>query len=252
MGRAADEHGAVPAVFSSTAEWLLRRTLPRRACSTAALREGGTGTEVRLSDEYRRGRDLGYGLFSNPGRGSQTASVRSLLRLRRPIGQPTCSHTAGDCRQPPCSRTAHRLVASALALPDDGDCASGAVDHGVTHRAEEHPLERTPTACADHHQAGVGRGVDQCELGRGSPRRGSSLSTRGGFRALAAAASAIRVAEARSSRSSTSSIWCPPVQVMTSRAADAVAARAAAKPTAAAASAEPSVPTTTRCSGPIR
>jgi hypothetical protein len=36
---------------------------------------------------------------------------------------------------------------------------------------------------------------------------------------------------------------------MTSKAADA-AARSAAKPTAAAASAEPSVPTTTRCSGP--
>jgi hypothetical protein len=40
------------------------------------------------------------------------------------------------------------------------------VDHGVTDRAEKHPLERTPTASADHHQAGAGRGVDQGDLCR--------------------------------------------------------------------------------------
>ena len=88
---------------------------------------------------------------------------------------------------------------------DDGDGAGGAVDHGVADRAEQHRLEGAPAARADHHQAGVGGGVDQGDARRGSPRRGSVTVSSGWVAcARSAADSAIRSAEARSSCSSTS------------------------------------------------
>ena len=55
--------------------------------------------------------------------------------------------------------------ASCLPLADDGNRAAGAVDHGMTDRSEEHPLECSPATGADHHQAGVGGGTDERELG---------------------------------------------------------------------------------------
>jgi hypothetical protein len=83
--------------------------------------------------------------------------------------------------------------ATAGGVTDDRNSAPCAVDDRVTDRAEQHSLERTPSAGTDDHHARVGRGVDQgelcgavldesreCQLGMGLPqpvrgRRGDVL-----------------------------------------------------------------------------
>ena len=101
-------------------------------------------------------------MWSNPLAGG--AALGSGASLRPPAQATVRSsyrseHRRGAFVEPPCPRTTNRLLASTPGPPTTATAHPGAVDHGVADRAEKHPLERTPTARADHHHTGLGRGV---------------------------------------------------------------------------------------------
>ena len=87
--------------FSSTAEWLPIAHRRARERSDQALRQQRTGAEVRLTDQHRRGGDLGRGLLGPcPVETHPSASARSIDQVL--------------CRCRPCGRTPSRVMRMAV------------------------------------------------------------------------------------------------------------------------------------------
>ena len=150
-------------------------------------------------------------MWSNPLAGG--AALGSGASLRPPAQETVRSsyrseHRRGAFVEPSCPRTTNRLLASTLA-PRRRRLRIRRSGHGVTDRAQQHPLERTrPRVPTTTRPASTEASTKVSSAGQSSTRV-VTVNSGWVWRSRSAAVPTIRSAEARSARSSTSSTLVP-------------------------------------------